>query len=319
MNLVTSFNLVLLTTCTLTEAFVLPTISYTFNANHYGELSQQFSFSSRRPLLSKVLLGMGKGLNKARNKQGELARRLELAKQQRENSAPDDQKTRLSDEEIKIRNDRQRFEEMLRANVALGGEDDFYNYDETGKYLSSLQSESNGGGGDGRVTKRKIVMDRLLAGDAAPVAPFEELVSISTENALGTTGASRLVPWLRKNEVRRSEYLVILCDPRPKSKELRTALQQLSGRVPPEILSRTVVINADSPAENRRWIKKNDGSAVDIYSDEKLEWMRSYTALGEQRWSMSLFVIADERIQKVAREIDVIQVDKVIVNAIKSL
>jgi hypothetical protein len=315
MNLI---SVVLLAACILTDAFVVPTITCKYHVSPSGELSRQFS--SRRPLLRKILLGMGKGLNKARNKQGELARRLELAKQQRENSAPDDQKARLSDEEIKIRNDRLRFEEMLRANVALGGENDFYNYDETGKYLSSLQSESDSKGtNSGRVMRRKLVTERLLAGDAAPVAPFEELVSISSENALGSAGASRLVPWLRKNEVRRSDYLVILCDPRPKSKELRTTIKQLSGKVPPEILSRTIVINADSPAENRRWIKKNDGSTLDIYSDEKLEWMRSYTALGEQRWSMTLFVIADERIQKVAREVDVIQVDKVIVNAIKSL
>jgi hypothetical protein len=49
-----------------------------------------------------VVVFMGKGLNKARNKQGELARRLELAKQQREDSVPDEQKAMLSDEEMKI-------------------------------------------------------------------------------------------------------------------------------------------------------------------------------------------------------------------------
>jgi hypothetical protein len=47
--------------------------------------------------------------------------------------------------------------------------------------------------------------------------------------------------------------------------------------------------------------------------------MRSYTALGEKRWSMTLFVIADERIQKLARDVDSMQATIVVTNAIKSL
>lgn len=65
---------------------------------------------------------MGKGLNKARNKQAELRRKMELAKQQNrkaddEDDANGDDKSssgRLSDEEMKERNDRLRFEELLK-------------------------------------------------------------------------------------------------------------------------------------------------------------------------------------------------------------
>jgi hypothetical protein len=254
-----------------------------------------------------VAMYMGKGLNKARNKQGELARRLELAKQQREDSVPDDQKARLSDKEMKMKNDRLRFDEMLKsAAIAVGN--DF----ESGGYLSQAQEEEE-------FQSARSGVDRLFEGDAAPAAPFEELVSIKSENALGGLGASRLVPWLRKNEGRRSEYLAIISDPRPKSTELRSSIKQLAGSLPSDVLDRLIVINADSPAENRRWMKKNDAFTVDIYSDEKMEWMRSYTALGEKRWSMTLFVIADERIQKLARDVDGLQVTKVVTNAIKSL
>ncbi len=57
------------------------------------------------------------------------------------------------------------------------------------------------------------------------------------------------------------------------------------------------MINADTPAENRRFVKKTFGTAegggstgiassgmrdgLTILCDENLEWMREYTALGE--------------------------------------
>jgi hypothetical protein len=66
-------------------------------------------------------------------------------------------------------------------------------------------------------------------------------------------------------------------------------------------------------------MKKNDAYKIDIYSDEKMEWMRSYTALGDQRWSMSVFVIADERVKKLARQVDGFQAERVVRNMIKSL
>jgi hypothetical protein len=56
-----------------------------------------------------------------------------------------------------------------------------------------------------------------------------------------------------------------------------------------------------------------------VYSDEKREWMRAYTALGETRWSMTMFVIADERIQKIAREMEAIVAVKVIQNAVEAM
>ena len=90
--------------------------------------------------------------------------------------------------------------------------------------------------------------------------------------------------------------------------------------LPENIQSRMIVINADSPSENRRWIKKIgilDGK-VDLYSDEKMDWMRCYTALGETRWSMTMFVIAEGRVQKLARDIDRYGATRTIQNAVKA-
>jgi hypothetical protein len=50
-----------------------------------------------------------------------------------------------------------------------------------------------------------------------------------------------------------------------------------------------------------------------------MEWMRAYTALGQKRFSMCMFILADERIQKLARDIDGVLANRVIQNAVKSL
>ena len=163
--------------------------------------------------------------------------------------------------------------------------------------------------------------DRIFEGDPAPVECFEELVSVKSGNAIGVLGKERLLPWLRKNAERQKDYLVVLTDPRRKSLELQQTIKNIQAEVPVDIRNRMIVVNADSPNENRRWLKKNgllDGK-VDLYSDEKMEWMRAYSALGEKRWSMTLFIIANERVQKLARDLDQYGATRSICNAVKSL
>jgi hypothetical protein len=138
--------------------------------------------------------------------------------------------------------------------------------------------------------------------------------SENPENTLGPNGAKQLVPWLRTTN--RSDYLVILCDPRKNSLELH----QTAKMLPKDILSRLIVINADSPADNRKWLKKDSITTdLQVYSDEKMEWMRAYSALGDTRWSMTMFIIAGERVQKLAREVEGVSATRVIRNAVKSM
>lgn len=164
-------------------------------------------------------------------------------------------------------------------------------------------------------------VNRIFEGDPAPEECFEELVSIKTENAIGATGKERLVPWLRKNAARHGDYLVIISDPRPQSPELRATVRAVLNELPLDIRARMVFVNADSPAENRRWLKKVGlpEDKIEVYSDEKMEWMRAYTALGENRWSMSMFVICEGRVAKLAREIDEYGSVKSVRNAVKAL
>ena len=59
---------------------------------------------------------MGKGLNKFKSKQADLKRKMELAKQQKGDEPQEENKEpkNLTDQEIKERNDRKRFEQLLK-------------------------------------------------------------------------------------------------------------------------------------------------------------------------------------------------------------
>lgn len=116
------------------------------------------------------------------------------------------------------------------------------------------------------------------------------------------------------------DYLVILTDPRRQSPELRQTIQNVHAEIPADICRRLIVVNADSPAENRRWLKKSgmDGK-LELYSDEKMAFMRAFTALGEKRLSMSMFIISDQRVQKIARDIDQYGATRTIRNAVKAM
>jgi len=252
-----------------------------------------------------------------KNKQADLLKKLNDAKQTRENVDGTDEpakvsstsEPRLSDEDMKKANDLKRFEQLLSSNSGTMN----YELDGDGtNYLTKKQEEDNLDAGSQSV-------NRLFEGDPAPTEPFQGLVSIQTDLALGEAGANKIVPWLRKNASNHNDYLVIISDPRTKSSELRDLMNIISTETPSDILSNLVVINSDTTAENRKWLKKRELTNLKVLSDEKREWMRAYTALGEERWAICMFVIADGRVQKLVRELDANVADKVVKGAINGL
>lgn len=264
--------------------------------------------------------------SKNAKKQMELAKKMALAKQQKQRAAEEAEgvgssdcesaaspsaSAGMSDDEIKAENDRKRFDELLNSERATA----MFEFNSESGYLTREQEEeaATAGSSRGRV-------DRLFELDSAPTTPFEDIVNIHTENALGESGAKNLVPWLHKNTARHKDYLVVITDPREKSSELRQTITSLCKSLPKPILSKTIIINADAPPENRRWLKKNKlEDDATVFSDEKREWMREYTALGEKRWSMTCFVLGDGKIQKLVRELDQDLAPTVVRNAVKSL
>jgi len=277
---------------------------HTFNNDNNNKESLSISYNG-----STSSLFMGK----LRNKQAELQRKALLARQKAaekaDSSSPSEggeKKIRMTDEELKAMNDRKRFKELLSMNSASisSGDDEL-----SDNYLSQEQEEEN-------IDAYRKGSDRKFEGDPAPAEAFEELVSIKSENAIGESAVKRMIPWLRD----KSDYVVVLSEPREKSPEFHSMVADLSAELPKEIFSKIMFINADTPAQNRRFLKKKNisDSGIRLYSDEKREWMQSYTALGENRWSITLFVLADGRIQKLVRDFSQISASTVVQSAIKA-
>ncbi|KAL3762218.1 hypothetical protein ACHAWU_004756 [Discostella pseudostelligera] len=271
----------------LAEAF---TTILNSHARTYYSSSASFSSSSSLHAMSKR--------NNKFNKQKDLAAKMAEAKRQRELTQGDDdasttiaaaddsvlgsssisssirQEELLSAEDIKLRNDRQRFADLLENSLSSGGGGDF----DRGYYLTVEQENENADAVFRGVT-------RLYEGDPAPTTPFAELLDVENGEAIGKGGMKRLVPWEGSRSTTSADYLVVITDPRPKSVELRTGIKRLSGALKADVLKKCVIINADTPSENRRFLKKNfeEKTDIKILSDENLEWMREYTALGEKR------------------------------------
>ncbi|CAJ1961621.1 unnamed protein product [Cylindrotheca closterium] len=247
-------------------------------------------------------IGMAK---KMKNKQAELLKKMELAKQQSAQEASDEKSAnnKLSDEEIKEQNDRKRFEELLSTQpVAMTDLS-------ADSYLTKDQEELDM---DLRVSGR----DLLFEGDPAPTEEFNCLIPTTSEQPIGEMGAKRLVPWTRDG--RGSDFLVVVCDPRIKSNDLREITKAISMELPKNLLKETIVISADSPAENRRFLKKSNVANIDMFSDESKTWMKAYTALGAQKLYSTMYIVADGRIQRIARDLDPLDAVTTIRNADKS-
>ena len=255
-----------------------------------------------------------------RNKQAELMKKMQEAKQQRERMENEENneekksarsrnkvKGRLSDDEIKKQNDLKRFQELLDSELAT------VNYDITGSNYKTQQQEEE------EIEAGFKGVDRIFEGDPAPVEVFQDLVHFATGNALGKNGASRIVPWLNKSATKQGDFLVVITDPREKSTELHSVLKSVSKHIPADILSHLIVINADTAAENRRFLTKNQIDNITIYCDEKREWMREYTVLGEKRWTMCLMILKEGRVEKLVRDLDVELATQVINSSITSL
>eukprot|EP00986_Skeletonema_menzelii_P020347 scaffold30929_cov160-Skeletonema_menzelii.AAC.1 len=167
-------------------------------------------------------------------------------------------------------------------------------------------------------------ISRLYEGDPAPSAPFTELLNIENGEPLGQGGMKRLLPWEGSKSASSSDFMIVVTDPRPKSVELRTAMKRLIGALSADLLAKCVVINTDTPAENRRFVKKNfsEDSGADymtVLTDEKMDWMREYTALGEKRFSITMFILKEGRCEKIAREVEAEGMTETVKNAIRTM
>lgn len=253
-----------------------------------------------------------------KNKQADMKRKLELAKQQMPNpdgspamdAKADETPKAVTAEQIKAQNDRKRFEQLLKRE---GGKS--LNAYQSDGYLNKEQEEEE-------ITAARSGVDRIFEGDPAPSDCFEDLVSVTSENKVAKKGAGRLAPWISNDYgIDADDYRVVICDPRKQSTEFHQVVKDLCATLPKDIKDRLYFVNADTPAENRRWMKKNGlQNNADMYCDtENMDFMKEYSALGENRWSMTMFVLRKGKVAKLARDLDIYNAPRTVTNAVKAM
>eukprot|EP00567_Pseudictyota_dubia_P003479 CAMPEP_0197437250 /NCGR_PEP_ID=MMETSP1175-20131217/4517_1 /TAXON_ID=1003142 /ORGANISM="Triceratium dubium, Strain CCMP147" /LENGTH=323 /DNA_ID=CAMNT_0042966717 /DNA_START=33 /DNA_END=1004 /DNA_ORIENTATION=+ len=283
-------------------------------------VKQSYAFGptiSMRPKKDGCLF-MGKGFNSARNKQAELARKMGLAKKQRDPNDDDDPDAQGDGEEsTQVKEDRAVFAELLAKSEPVVKKPAFG----TPKIVSNKPSAAS----KGSKTKSKVkAADRkrrknasskgeseaeadrlpLREGDIAERRDFELLVSLETGKQLGPIGAAQLVPWVPPYL---AEYLVVLVDPRRQSGDLRQSIQYLTSNLGPEVTDKVIVVSADPNDVTASWIKRSGiDTSIRMFSDEKLRWMQSYSAVvDDERWSMSIYLFCTSGvIRKLVRQVD---------------
>ena len=170
--------------------------------------------------------------SRARNKQAELAEKLARAKEQQlqassptttnQNQYPEQPSSPLKKQEQKQQQksstSTEEFGNLLKATrgaLPRKGDDSF---DDEQAFLPDIQA---GKTKQKVVKKKKPPTPKPKKKKIAQRIHFEKLIGVETNQALGAMGAAELVPWVPPFLV---DKLVVLCDPRQSSADLRKAL-----------------------------------------------------------------------------------------------
>jgi hypothetical protein len=209
---------------------------------------------------------MGKGFNNAKNKQAELAKKMEAAKKKQNGEEGEPEVVAaIETEDEKLQRDREEFAQLLLKSSALPKPEKRLSMSRSSDQATSASVPTNRGPKVKAKTLKKRKMKQggkndnnqdgeeedapLQQGDIARRRDFEPLLSTETSIPLGPITAAQLVPWVPPFL---SNYLVVVADPRAQSGDLHQTIQYLSSNLEPEVLHQVMVVTADSPAETVR-------------------------------------------------------------------
>jgi hypothetical protein len=224
------------------------------------------SFQARRNHPKERRCEMAKGFNKARNKQAELAKKMQLAKKEKQKENP----ILKAEESVEENNDqgdvaantmdvdRQMFQRLLDSTKGAIPTDS----DTDSAFITEIRV------GPKKVKKKKMSPDpkeKEVEKDTkeeirvAQRIHFESLIDIESSKKLGNIGAAKLVPWVPPYL---NECLVVFADPRTNSVELRQTIKYLASACPkiedkddeknpskPKIIDQVIFVTADSVPE----------------------------------------------------------------------
>lgn len=201
-------------------------------------LSRHGPFSMRPKAVSLL---MGKGFNRAKNKQAELAKKLANARQQHDPT-----------NDIKIKQ-RELFDKLLTSTRGAIPTD----MDTNSAFIAPIKA--------GQGAKKKIQKPQPKTKPSRPSSKekkedekiaqrqfFEALLDMETSKVLGPIGAAQLVPWVPPYL---TDCLVVFADPRANSGDLRQTLKYLISSLnnqPDKFSQQIAFITADSIPEMLR-------------------------------------------------------------------
>lgn len=258
--------------------------------------------ASRRPLTP---LFMGKGFNRAKNKQAELAKKMELARKGKENGEEVPKSEDVKDYQSK---DRALFEQLLTTTkgaipTARDAESDAFSPIKVGYEKKK------------KVKKPKPPPQPKVEKKAEKVPQrsfFEDLIDIETGKTLGPIDAAKLVPWVPPYL---TDCLVIFTDPRTNSGDLRQTFKYMTSTLEDQdnnekFNQQVIFVCAESVQEMKSWLRRsNIESSLRIFSDPEMKFLSAYEVVGgddtDYRWSMSMLVFdTDGKKPKVIRDVD---------------
>jgi hypothetical protein len=331
-----------------------------FLVNETTAFQFQFQFQShpagRRRNGSGSSLFMAKGLGGAKNKQAELAKKMQASKRERDGNILDssEESSREAESETEVSKERSEFAQLLAKSPpppAAKKEPQDTPHQDLFRTQKATPAVSTGPKVTSRDLKRKrkaaqakenspdqtegTVVRRLQTlGSKAQRRDFELLIEVETSKPLGPMKAASLVPWVPPFL---SNYLVVLADPRRQSTDLYKSIQYLeaasatsssepsaSASAMAASLTTTICISADSVSEMMAWKKRNnisDTNSIRLLEDRDSQWMNTYHCIRDvDRWSLSVLVLdSNGIIRHHSREVDPSTVCHVVSQAIATI
>lgn len=200
---------------------------------------------------------MGKGFNKARNRQAQMAEKLNIAKQQEGKVQPSEE-NKMEETNQPSQEDFQRL--LDSTQWAIPSEDDtssaFIPDIKAGKKKKKVKKDPQAKiDAERAAAEKKRKKQEAKKKQNAQRLYFEPLVDVETNQPLGSIEAAKLVPWVPPYL---KDCLMIIADPRPNSADLRQSIQYLASTVEPKdyddqsqrtIQDQVIFVTADSVNE----------------------------------------------------------------------
>ena len=268
------------------------------------------SHQSILPTRSKQLcmLFMGKGFNRAKNKQADLAKKLEIARKGKEdgtlNESNQNEKT-VNDKTM----DRELFEKLL-ANTkgaipsAADTESDYFSPINVGRTKTRKVKKPKPPQPKPKASKEKE------SEEISQRSFFEELIDVETSQRLGPINAAQLIPWVPPYL---KDCLVVFTDPRTSSGDLRQTFKYMSSALNDrdsndKYNEQVMFVCTETVKEMKSWLRRSKiDRPLRVFSDPEMKFLSSYDLIGsdtDYRWSMSMLVFDTDGNLQVFRDVD---------------